>query len=79
MLPHFGEGSVLLAPKHRNIYGHCVFCLIEIIFLLFSVFTKYFSLIKNSLPLFLFLTPSIIDKEVSLMAEMDKVKEEASK
>jgi hypothetical protein len=28
--------------------------------------------------LFLFF-PSIIDKEVSLMAEMDKVKEEASK
>lgn len=81
MLPHILERqSVLLALQHRNIYGNFVFCLMKIIFLLLSVLTKSLSLIKHSLLLFLCLFfPSIIDKEVSLMAEMDKVKEEASK
>lgn len=51
----------------------------KIIFLLLPVLIKSLSLIKHSLLLFLFFSPSIIDKEVSLMAEMDKVKEEASK
>lgn len=50
----------------------------KIIFLLFPVPIKSLSLINHSLLLFFF-PPSIIDKEVSLMAEMDKVKEEASK